>query len=268
MTSTMPDHRPTSRVLDILQLLSTSKEGYAPTEIANTIHVPKSTITPILRTLLQRKFITLTKMGKYIIGPSAFIVGCAALPNMNLLELLKNNMKKIVKETSETCQLGILIDGDVLYIAKEESIEPIRLVSFVGKRLPAYATGIGKALLSNFNLPQLEQLYPYDLPQITNHTIKNIPALLENLEQGNQQHFFEEAEENTLGIICLAVPLVYKEKIIAAISVSIPKFRFTPEKEKIVIQSLQKNRADLEHLFHELNIDSATFLSSLTSTII
>ena len=51
-------HRPTARVLDIMQLLSTSKEGCSLTEIATAISVPKSTIVPIIRTLCERRFIT------------------------------------------------------------------------------------------------------------------------------------------------------------------------------------------------------------------
>lgn len=260
------DHRPTSRVLDILQLLSTSKEGYTPTEISIAINVPKSTITPILRTLLQRKFITLNKdSGKYVIGIAAFVVGYAALPNLNLLELIKGGMKKIVTKTSETCQLGILVDGDVLYIAKEESPEPIRLISFVGNRLPAYATGIGKALLSAYSLSELKSLYPLPLQTMTPYTVKDIDTLFHELEISKRQNFFIEKEENSLGIICLSVPLIYQGKIVAAISVSIPKFRFTPAKEKIILKSLQTSRQNLEHLFHELNIDSTSFLTMLTS---
>ena len=43
-------HRPTARVLDILQLLATAKDGCTLTEIATAISVPKSTIVPIIRT--------------------------------------------------------------------------------------------------------------------------------------------------------------------------------------------------------------------------
>ena len=68
-------HRPTARVLDIMQLLSTSKEGCSLTEIATAISVPKSTIVPIIRTLCERRFITQHGSNKYTVGISALIVG-------------------------------------------------------------------------------------------------------------------------------------------------------------------------------------------------
>ena len=51
-------HKPTLRVLDILQsLASTEDEGLTLTEIATQIQVPKSTIVPIIHTLRDHKFI-------------------------------------------------------------------------------------------------------------------------------------------------------------------------------------------------------------------
>ena len=163
-------HRPTARVLDIMQLLSTSKEGCSLTEIATAISVPKSTIVPIIRTLCERRFITQHGSNKYTVGISALIVGSACLQDMDILELFKAQMKRIVNATSEACQLGVLVGGDVLYLAKEESPEPIRLISFVGKRLPAYSTAIGKALLSEYTLQGLQTLYPQGLAPVTERT--------------------------------------------------------------------------------------------------
>lgn len=54
-------HKPTERVLNILQLLSEKRDGITLTEIAQSIHAPKSTIYPIIQTMLDRKFIHLDK---------------------------------------------------------------------------------------------------------------------------------------------------------------------------------------------------------------
>jgi IclR family KDG regulon transcriptional repressor len=127
-------HKPTLRVLDIMQsLASANDEGLTLTEIATKIQVPKSTIVPIIHTLRDRDFIEQKSNGRYVIGISMFLIGSASLQNIGLLDVFKKEMKEIVYKTSETCQLGILVNGDVLYLAKEDSAEPIRLVSFVGK---------------------------------------------------------------------------------------------------------------------------------------
>lgn len=69
-------------------------------------------------------------------------------------------MKAIVNQCAEICQFGILEHSDVLYLAKVDSPEPIRLSSSIGKRLPAYCTSLGKALLCEFSKEELQELYP------------------------------------------------------------------------------------------------------------
>ena len=239
-------HRPTARVLDIMQLLSTSKEGCSLTEIATAISVPKSTIVPIIRTLCERRFITQHGSNKYTVGISALIVGSACLQDMDILELFKSQMKRIVSATSEACQLGVLVGGDVLYLAKEESPEPIRLISFVGKRLPAYSTAIGKALLSEYTLQGLQTLYPQGLAPVTERTCTDF------------NRFYDECQH---GINCFSVPLSYHGHYIAAMSVSIPSFRLTEEKKEKTIAALKTSKEKLEHTFTELNINDIDFFA-------
>ncbi len=254
-------HRPTARVLDIMQLLSTSKEGCSLTEIATAISVPKSTIVPIIRTLCERRFITQHGSNKYTVGISALIVGSACLQDMDILELFKAQMKRIVSATSEACQLGVLVGGDVLYLAKEESPEPIRLISFVGKRLPAYSTAIGKALLSEYTLQGLQTLYPQGLAPVTERTCTDFNRFYDECQQGKTLGYFTDKEEISPGINCFSVPLAYHGHYIAAMSVSIPSFRLTEEKKGKTIAALKTSKEKLEHTFTELNINDIDFFA-------
>lgn len=45
--------------------------------------------------------------------------------------------------------MGILKEGDVLYLEKIDANHQAQLKSFVGTSYPAYATSLGKALLAN-----------------------------------------------------------------------------------------------------------------------
>lgn len=260
-------HKPTLRVLDIMQILASSKdEGLTLTEIATQIQVPKSTIVPIIHTLRDRKFIEQKNDGKYIIGISMFLIGSASLKNITLLDVFKTEMKKIVAKTSEVCQLGILVDGDILYLAKEDSPEPIRLVSFVGKRLPAYSTAIGKALLSDYSYEELTTLYKEPLKAMTEKTCQSIPQLYEECSHSKQDGYFQESGESSLDLNCLAIPIKHNNKIIAAISVSIPTFRLTEEKKGLTIQALFYAQETLEHNLQSLGItDNNLFVNSFIS---
>lgn len=50
--------------------------------------------------------------------------------------------------TGESCALGVFDDGYAVYIAKADGTNAIRAVATVGARIPASATGFGKAILA------------------------------------------------------------------------------------------------------------------------
>lgn len=254
------EHKPTTRVLDILQLLSRSRDGFSLTEIANLTNIPKSTITPIIRALYNRHFITVNEAtGKYAIGIASFIIGSAYLRDVDILSLIQPEMKKIVAKISETCQLGILVGSEVLYLAKEDSPFPIRLISFVGKQIPAYCTAIGKALLSDCSAEKISLLYPQGLTPITQKTVTQIEKLYRQLAEIRRTQIAIEREETSENLVCFATPLQYNDRIIAAISVSIPTFRLTNEKEQAIKKQLLLSKKHLETLFMDLNVDEIKF---------
>ena len=54
-------HNPTLRVLNILEALASNSNGLTLTEISEAINSPKSTIFPIVQTMVDKKFIFFNK---------------------------------------------------------------------------------------------------------------------------------------------------------------------------------------------------------------
>jgi len=152
-------HRSTKRIIEILDLISQHNSGLSLTEISEKINAPKSSIYPILKTLSDYNFLSYDNSSYlYKIGYKAFEVGNSYLNNFDMMDEIKKSMKNIVNICLETCHFAILIDGDVLYLQKIESPESIRMISSIGKRLPAYSTGLGKSLLIDYDLNQLKTI--------------------------------------------------------------------------------------------------------------
>lgn len=256
-----PVHRPTERVLDILEVLSASSQGLTLTELATLTGTPKSTITPIVHTLADRNFIFLDKSTSlYTIGISAFSVGSSYSSSMDALQFIQREMKYITSRTSEICQLGIRDHNMVLYLAKEDSPEPIRLVSYIGKRLPLYCTALGKALILSYSIAELKALYPEGLKAYTPSTITSFSSLEENLARARGLGYTEEHTEISDYINCLAVPLCKNGQTIAAISVSIPSFRFTEKKKSLSIQTLKTVQKNIENFLVKQDVDVNSLL--------
>lgn len=246
------NHRTTSRVIEILTLVANSSNGLSLTDLAEKMNAPKSSIYPILKTLSNYNFLNYDQINfTYSIGYKAFEIGNAYLNNFDIMEEIKNSMTNIVNVCSETCHYAILIEGDVLYLQKIDSPEPIRMFSNIGKRMPAYGTGLGKALLMDHDLEQLRKLYPNGLKKLTKNTASTVEELHEQLKFARVEGFAYEVEESNEYIRCIAVPIRKNGKIVSALSVAIPTFRYTDEKGELIKHLLKNEKLKIEKLLEQ-----------------
>ncbi len=249
-------HNPTLRVINILEALDRSQEGLTLTELSKEVGSPKSTISPIINTLLLKEYVTQDKnTTKYKMGIKSFLIGLSYSSNYNSIDIVKSEMENIVNICNEVCQLGILIDNDVFYLAKVDSEQPINLVSHVGKKLPAYATALGKALLSGHSNEDIKNFYKDGLKPITKNTITDINILIQQIEKIRNGELACEFEEVNQQTACYAIPLRKNNKVVAAISISFPLFRSSDEKTDLIKRILYEKRELIEQLIHQLDLE-------------
>lgn len=249
---TKDEHRSTARVLSILTALASQQEGLTLAELSQRLHAPKSSLFPIVHTMADQNFIFYNEGAqKYTIGLNAYLVGISYMNRHNVFERIRDEMKRIVEQCSETCQFGILEHNLVLYLAKVDSPEPVRLSSDIGKRLPAYCTSLGKALLSRCTSEELRLLYPEPLAPFTSNTVKTLKELEAQLLKVRETSIAVEQGETHPDISCMAVPLNRNHKVAASVSVSVPTFRFTPEKQKQIETLLLTAKPKLEKLLEQ-----------------
>jgi len=250
------DHRATSRILDILEMLSSSDEGYTLTEIAKQINAPKSSIFPIIHTLEDRHYITLQQhSGKYRIGISAFAVGSTYFNSKSVLNHISAMMNDLVGICNETCSMGVLNGSNVLYVAKIDSPQSLRLVTHVGKKLPANCTALGKALLSKTSYDDMKELFEPEMLSCTKYSITDFETFYSQVKEIENNGYAIENQEFAEQIICIAVPIVKDGKVLFAISVSVPAFRFDEKKEKLVKTELKNLKLRIELLIRNYSRD-------------
>jgi DNA-binding IclR family transcriptional regulator len=243
------DHNTVNRVADILEFLPTNKGGSTFSEIAKELSIPKSSLHPVLRTLCKRRLVFFREYEqRYFLGDKIFSLGTEYGTNSNLLNLLDDELAVLAKNVSETCQFGVLAGNEVLYLLKQNPASMIYIASRPGFRLKAYGSAIGKALLSQFDKSELMKLYPDGLEPITENTIKDVHELYAQLCSAKQEEFFYEKEESSPHVQCIAVPIFYQQRVIAAISVAFPVFEAgeTPEKIQIIRENLALARQKSE----------------------
>ncbi len=255
------NHRATGRILDVLELVSESLDGYTLTEICEEINAPKSSMSPILHTLLEREFLALDKnTKKYYIGKMSFQMGSSYLDNFNIMDEIQKEMQNIVNVCEETSHFGTLVDGDVFYLKKIDSPKSIRMMSNVGKKIPAYGTALGKSLLIDYTLSDLKRVYPDGLKALTDSTITDFKKLEEQLKKARIQGFTYEIEESNQHIRCISIPIKKGEKVIAGLSVAIPIFRYTEEKADLIEHLLFNAKNKIEELLNNIDANFSYFI--------
>jgi DNA-binding IclR family transcriptional regulator len=246
-------HHPTARVLDILELLASQRDGLSLSALAEKTGASKSTIFPILKTLTARRYARFDPDARrYSLGLSCVALAEAGASDSAWLGDVHEEMRAIVNGCGEVCQLGVLEGSNVLYIAKVQSQRPVRLISHVGKRHPAANTALGKAMLADYDRERLNALYPDGLRAHTQYTVTNLDALFEQLQEVRRRGYAVDNRELNEETVCLAVPLRQRAKAKAALSVSMPMFRATEETQSVALELLFATQKRVEPLLDAL----------------
>ncbi|AHI00231.1 IclR family transcriptional regulator [Kutzneria viridogrisea] len=227
------------RTVELLEVMSRSERQLTLTELHKQLSYPKSSLYMLLQTLVSRGWVEVDpQRGTYGIGVRALLVGTSYLDHDPVVRTAIRVMEQVRQEINETVHLARLDGSDVVYLASRESEHHLRVVSRVGRRLPAHATSLGKAVLAQRDRAEVEALLPEHLDPLTPNTVTEHEALHEQLARFRSEGYAHEREENTPGLGCYAVALPYRNPVIDAMSCSVPVARLDPEHERQIVAAL------------------------------
>jgi DNA-binding IclR family transcriptional regulator len=236
------------RVLDILELLASAPRGLSFSQVADNLALPKSSLYSLLRTLTDRHWLEVDEeTRRYWIGVRAWEAGQGYHRAADLERLARPYLEEARTELDETVQLAILEGTEVLYVGKVETDRPFKLVSHVGMRLPAYATGLGKVLLAYLPPDELHRkMAGVTLEPFTERTVKDLPELEKRLAAIRRRGFGLDDGEHVRGVCCVAVPVRDKNNnVVAAMSCTIPAARLRNKMADITsIRAVLERHAD------------------------
>jgi len=236
-----------NKSLSVLEILLQQGSAMNMIEISERLEIYPSTIHRILDTLKYRGYVEQDPYTqKYQLGLKLLELGMTKLRQMNLAREAAPYLKELVNQCNETAHLGILEKEEVIYIAKEESSQAIRMRSYVGRKVPLHCTALGKVLLAY--LPEKERkriLFRKELPRFTENTITDKKKLKKELDKIKEQGFALDREENEKDVRCVAAPIRnFQGKVIAALSISSPIFRIDKNAQdnlkKAIVETSEK----------------------------
>lgn len=224
-----------SRSLRILEALGRSDRPQSLAEITTAVRLPKTTVHRLLETLQIEGYVEQNPVTRqFLLSSKILELAASFLGRLDVREVARPVLMELWQQSQETVHLGLLDDGEVLYIEKLESPHTIRMYSEIGRRAPLHCTGLGKALLAHLPAEEIDRIViRRGLQRYTENTLVNRADLLEELAAIRSRGAAFDNEEHEKSVRCVAAPVFDGQgQVIAAISIAGPAFRMTPERQK------------------------------------
>lgn len=215
------------RTFEVAELLALKGE-LGVTRIAEEVGLDKSSVYRILATLKSIGYVCQNPSTQGYANTSRFAtLSGRSVDAVNLRDRAHAILAKMAEEAGEAASLGILEGRDILYIDTIQCSGLIRVNLPIGQKLPAYCSGLGKAILAFLPEGQVRALFGKGpLEKFTPNTLSSYEALAEELQWVRAAGFARDREESHLELACLAAPVFGADgKVLAGISISFPRFR-------------------------------------------
>jgi IclR family transcriptional regulator, KDG regulon repressor len=143
-----------------------------------------------------------------------------------LLAAAEPMLTRLVRETGERAHLSVLRGSAVLTVLSEGSGHAVQAAGWVGRTVPLHSTSAGRALLLDHGREELAELVP-SFGGGTAKAPRSARQLHERIVAARTRGFAVVDEEFEAGLVGVAAPVRdFRGRIVAALNVSAPKFRF------------------------------------------
>ncbi len=220
----------TLTTFDILEMLK-EQDGARVTELADELDLPKSSVHNYLSTLNQRGYVV-KRDNEHHVSLRFLDLGSKARDNREIYEIAKPNVRELAEETGELANLMVEEHGEGVYIHRETGDKAVMVDKNVGHRVHLHNTALGKAILAHYPQTHVEEILDRQgMPALTENTITDKSALLEELERVRKEGIAYDDEERLEGLRCVAAPILDEDDDpVGAVSVSGPVARFSPDR--------------------------------------
>ncbi|MEG1789913.1 MAG: IclR family transcriptional regulator [Oscillospiraceae bacterium] len=238
------------KTIDVLNCF-VEKQPLGVTEISEKLGLYKSNVYNILSTLTAMDYLSKDDTtGKYYLGIGIVRLNRAIGNRYSFHNIAVIHMKALAQEEEEIVYLTVPLQDQAYYLdaAFPTDSAPFLANSIRNPTASMNCTGSGKAMLAYMPEDAVEEYLQKPLMSQTIHTITDADALRQELARIRFRGYATDYMESSVGISCVAVPILSKGKIVlGALSISGPSPRFTPERIAQLAEKLKIHVAEIQN---------------------
>jgi DNA-binding IclR family transcriptional regulator len=216
--------------LEVLAHAGESDGGLGVVAVARRLGVDKSQASRTLRALADHGLAERDAASRaYRLGPRIFAYA-ALVSERRLLRTAPPVLERLVNALGERAHLSVLDGPAVLTLLSHSPAHAVQTAGWVGRTVPAYCTAAGRALLTDHDQEALRALFDgIKLEPRGPNTIASLEELSVRVQEAAERGYAVADEELEPGLAAVAAPVRrFDGRIVAAVNVSGPSFRFGP----------------------------------------
>lgn len=231
------------RAISVLEILARRGEA-GVSEVAAEIEVHKSTAFRLLGALEGRGLVEQAgDRGKYRLGVGLIPLAGAVSDRLDVTRQGQAVCERLAADVGETVNVAVLQEQWAVNVGQARGPSAVSTHNWVGQLTPLHCTSSGKVLLALAADPD-RPLPPLD--RFTPRTLTDPAGLRAELAAVRASGFARTVEEYEIGLNAVAAPVRDRSgAVVAAVSVSGPSYRLTPEGMDATVPALRQAAAEI-----------------------
>lgn len=208
------------RTMEILQYIAQNGNNVRLQDIAQSLQLEKTTVHNFLKSLTELGYIQQDKLSpRYQLSDKMHMLMPPEVSVVSLKQRFKPALEKIMERTGETSYLSVQMGSYIRHELKCDPDRRVRISLELGKDVTVMNSAIGNVFMA----------YSPHLRDHILRTLDDIEAekLRKRLDMVAEKGYADDFERLEKELNCIALPVFDQKRLVAAIGVSGPAFRFT-----------------------------------------
>lgn len=243
-----PNEKSLRKGLRLLEMLAFAPRPRTVTDLAREADIGTSNAHRLLAVLTELGYVQQDgPRGGYFATLWLNELGTAVGDRIDIRQLLAPQLRQINEITEEAVGIAIWRDGGTTLITRLESRHPVRMYTRMGSRIPSHRTSGGRILLAFRSDAEIEAYAAANLPAGSGRKEATL-ALRREMAQIREERVARARDVWLEGLAGIAVPIMQGGEVFAALNVSGPTERLTPERDAFFLKQLRITARAMEQV--------------------
>ncbi len=240
-----------TRVLQIIEAVSSAKRPLTPLDLSEILDIPKPTMHRLIQQLQEENFVRVDLNGTIIPASRTQRIAVHLWQSKQAMTQRRVILQRLVNIIGETCGIAVPYKLQMFYTDRVHTQLPLQFYLPVGSGSPMWCTSTGKLYLSTLTpIERSNVLQNLPLVKFTKNTITDIDKLNAELDMIKDQQLGVDNEEFISEMVAVSVPINDNEgRYIASLYAHAPTIRMSLAELKAFEPEMRKAAENIHQMF-------------------